>query len=302
MAELTYRPWKDADGVALNDMWGDAEHAAAAGRDLFREATDAPFSRTIVAEDQTVPVAAGVVAEASVHPQRLWAYIEVAKDHRNHGVAATLLAMLRQEAAAADTSTNRLRAKVGPGTAGEAFAASAGLGAIQRSRIVRVSPGSLGVGDLAEDESRKVEDLATGSVELTRALWDFYRDVHQWDPPAEIGIGKVNQLFLGHDAGAHGAVVLRAEGSILAFAISYTQPQEDPEAAQPPADVLLGYDTSSPASASGDGVRQLLALLTHQYPVEVEVDDSMEVLCQVLDPLIASGAAEVVSETNIVSE
>lgn len=300
MVELTYRPWKESDGAALNDIWGDAEHAAVAGRELFREPVDTPFSRTIVAEDQTVPVAAGVVAEAGVHPERLWAYIEVAKDHRNHGVAATLLAMLRQEAAAARTSTNRLRAKVGPGTAGEAFAASAGLGPIQRSRIIRVAPGSLLLGDLAEDTSRKVEDLATGSVELTRALWNFYRDVHQWDPPADLGIGKVNQLFLGEQAGAHGAVVLREEGKILAFAISYTQPQEDPEAPQPPADVLLGYDTAS--AASGGGVRQLLALLTHQYPVEVEVDDSMTVLCDVVDPLIASGAAEVISETNIVSD
>lgn len=300
MAELTYRPWKDSDGAALNDIWGDAEHAAVAGRELFREGSDTPFSRTIVAEDKTIPVAAGVVAEAGVHPERLWAYIEVAKDHRNHGVAATLLAMLRQEVEAAETSTSRLRAKVGPGTAGEAFATSAGLGPIQRSRIVRVSPGSLRIGDLAEDESRKVEDLATGSVELTQALWDFYRNVHQWDPPADIGIGKVNQLFLGPESGAHGAVVLRAEGRILAFAISYTQPQEDPEAAQPPADVLLGYDTA--AAASGDGVRQLLALLTHQYPVEVEVDDSMKVLCDVVDPLIESGSAVVISETNIVSD
>lgn len=300
MAELTYRPWEASDGAALNDVWGDAEHAATAGRELFREAADTPFSRTIVAEDQTIPVAAGVVAEAGLHPERLWAYIEVARDHRQHGVGATLLAMLRREVDAAGTSTNRLRAKVGPGTAGEAFATSAGLSPIQRSRIIRVLPGSLRIGDLAEDESRKVEDLATGSVELTQALWAFYRDVHQWDPPAEIGIGKVNQLFLGQEAGAHGAVVLRQEGSILAFAISYTQPQEDPEAAQPPADVLLGYDTSS--SASGDGVRQLLALLTHQYPVEVEVDDAMKVLCDVVDPLIEAGSAEVVSETNIVSE
>ncbi|GAB3249100.1 GNAT family N-acetyltransferase [Arthrobacter pigmenti] len=300
MAELTYRPWKDSDGAALNDIWGDAEHAAVAGRELFREGSDAPFSLTIVAEDKTIPVAAGVVAEAGVHPERLWAYIEVAKDHRNHGVAATLLAMLRQEVEAAETSTSRLRAKVGPGTAGEAFATSAGLSPIQRSRIVRVSPGSLRIGDLAEDESRKVEDLATGSVELTQALWNFYRNVHHWDPPADIGIGKVNQLFLGPESGAHGAVVLRDEGRILAFAISYTQPQEDPEAAQPPADVLLGYDTA--AAASGDGVRQLLALLTHQYPVEVEVDDSMKALCDVVDPLIQSGSAVVISETNIVSE
>lgn len=300
MTELTYRPWDPSDGAALNDIWGDAEHDAIAGRELFREPTDAPFSRTIVAEDEGIPVAAAVVAEAGVHPERLWAYIEVAKDHRGHGVGATLLAMLRQEAQRAATPTQRLRAKVGPNSAGAAFAASSGLKPIQRSRIIRVAPGSLRLEGISEDSRKDVEELATGSVELTRALWDFYVNVHQWDPPADIGIGKVNQLFLGEAAGAHGAVVLREHGKIRAFAISYTQPQEDPEADQPPADVLLGYDTSNGNAA--EGVRQLLALLTHQYPVEVEVDDSMTALTAVVDPLIEAGGAAVVSETDIVSE
>lgn len=300
MTELTYRPWDPSDGAALNDIWGDAEHDAIGGRELFREPTEAPFSRTIVAEDEGIPVAAAVVAEAGVHPERLWAYIEVAKDHRGHGVGATLLAMLRQEAERAATSTQRLRAKVGPDTAGAAFAASSGLKPIQRSRIIRVAPGSLRLEGISEDSRKDVEELATGSVELTRALWDFYVNVHQWDPPADIGIGKVNQLFLGEAAGAHGAVVLREHGKIRAFAISYTQPQEDPEADQPPADVLLGYDTSDGNAA--EGVRQLLALLTHQYPVEVEVDDSMTALTAVVDPLISAGGAAVVSETDIVSE
>lgn len=300
MTELTYRPWTSSDGAALNDIWGDAEHDAIAGRELFRESTDTPFSRTIVAEDQGVPVAAAVVAEAGVHLKRLWAYIEVARDHRGHGVGATLLAMLREEAERGSAPTQRLRAKVGPGTGGAVFAASAGLKPIQRSRIVRVAPGSLRLEGISGDSRKNVEELAIGSVELTKALWDFYVNVHQWDPPADLGIGKVNQLFLSEAAGAHGALVLREHGTIRAFAISYTQPQEDPEADQPPADVLLGYDTSDDNAAVG--VRQLLALLTHQYPVEVEVDDSMTALTAVVDPLVSSGGAAVVSETDIVSE
>ncbi|GAB3521853.1 GNAT family N-acetyltransferase [Arthrobacter monumenti] len=300
MTELTYRPWDPSDGAALNDIWGDAEHDAIAGRELFREPSDEPFSRTIVAEDQGIPVAAAVVAEAGVHPERLWAYVEVAKDHRGKGVGGTLLGMLKKEAEAAGTGTQLFRAKVGPGTPGASFAASAGLKPIQRSRIVRVAAGSLRLEGISEDSRKDVEDLATGSVELTRALWDFYVNVHQWDPPADIGLGKVNQLFLGEAAGAHGAVVLRENGKIRVFAVSYTQPQEDPEAEQPPADVLLGYDTSDPNAS--EGVRQLLALLTHQYPVEVEVDESMTALTAVVDPLIEAGGAAVVSETDIVSE
>ncbi|BAS08155.1 gcn5-Related N-acetyltransferase [Arthrobacter sp. Hiyo4] len=65
-----------------------------------------------------IPVAAGVVYEASLHPERLWAYIEVARDHRRAGIGATLLTMLRGEAGQAPSGVTRLRAKVQPGTPG----------------------------------------------------------------------------------------------------------------------------------------------------------------------------------------
>ncbi|MBT1002609.1 GNAT family N-acetyltransferase [Paenarthrobacter sp. DKR-5] len=299
MAELNYRPWREGDDRALNEIWSDAPSAAAAGRELFRPASDTPWSRTIVAEDQGIPVAAGVVGEASVHPERLWAYVEVAKDHRQAGVGSTLLAMLRREAAAGPQAGKPLRAKVATGSAGAAFAASAGLKPIQRSRIVRVRPGALRLGGLAEDSGQQVEDLATGSVELTRALWDFYTAVHTWDPPADLGLGRVNQLFLSEGAGAHGAVVLREQGAIKAFAISYSLPAADaPEDAA--ADVLLGYDTTAPGTEAA--VEKLLALLVHRYPVELELDDSMTALAAVVDPLIAAGTADVLSETLVVSE
>lgn len=300
MTELTYRSWQDSDGAALNDLWGDAQHDAIAGRELFRGSTDTPFSRTIVAEDQGIPVAAAVVAEATVHPERLWAYIEVAKDHRRAGVGSTLLAMLRREVADAGTFSSRLRAKVSPATAGAHFAAAAGMTPIQRSRIVRVQPSALPLSGISEDSKANIEDLATGSVELTRALWNFYVSVHQWDPPADLGLGRVNQLFLSESAGAHGAVVLREHGAIRAFAVSYSQPQMEADADQPPADVLFGYDPA--AADSIQPVQTLLALLAHQYPVEVEVDDAMTALTAVVDPLITAGGAAVVSETDILSD
>ena len=56
---------------------------------------------------------------------------------------------------------------------------------------------------------RAIEDLATGSVELTSALWNFYRRAHEWDVPAEVGLGKVNRYFLSDEVRAFGAVVLR---------------------------------------------------------------------------------------------
>ena len=158
-----------------------------------------------------------------------------------------------------------------------------------------------------------MEDLATGSVELTRAVWEFYRSVHDWDPVAEIGIGAVNRQLLSDTAGAFGALVLRAgaPGSdgpapITAFAVSYRpfdpQDPEDRATRFEAADVLLGY---VPGASSGDGsareagaaVETLLALLVRDYPVELEVDDSMTPLVAVVDNLLEAGVAHVVTET-----
>jgi hypothetical protein len=176
---------------------------------------------------------------------------------------------------------------------------------------VRVEPGALPLAGIDEDSGEKIKDLATGSVELARAVWDFYRAVHQWDPPAELTIGKVHQLFLSAAAGAHGAVVLRSEGRIKAFAVSYER--ADPDS---PADVLFGYlpDADGEAEdadgagggasdrASADASRKLLALLVHQYPVILELDDSMLPLRAVVEPLLEAGTAVVLSETHTVSD
>ncbi|OMH23960.1 hypothetical protein BKD30_10080 [Tersicoccus phoenicis] len=304
---ITYRAWAEGDDLALLQILGDASHPALAeGRALLRPASESPFVRTVVAEDDGVPVAAGVVSEASVHPERLWVYIEVARERQREGIGSTVLAMLRRQMDAAPVQ--RLRAKVDLDSPGAHFAAAAGFRPLQQSRVVVVHPKALPLVPLHEDGSQVIEDLATGSVELTTALWEFYRAVHQWDPPADLSVGRVNQLFLGEASGAHGAVVLREGGAIKAFAVSYAaaapdNPALDPSADRPddePTDVLLGYDPTAhnPAFALG----QLLALLVASYPVAVEVDESMGDLADLLAPLIAGGQAEVVQQTLIVAD
>ena len=137
---LEYREWKEGDDLALLEIWGGPETLQA---EQFRAAlapsSNQPWRRCIVAEDVVdgvrIPVAAGVVHEASLHPERLWAYIEVAKDHRRSGVGATLLTMLRREAGNSPSGVSKLRSKVEPGTPGAAFAEAAGLGPIQRSQF-----------------------------------------------------------------------------------------------------------------------------------------------------------------------
>ncbi|MDT0118563.1 MULTISPECIES: GNAT family N-acetyltransferase [Kocuria] len=315
---IEYRPWREDDDLRLLEVWPDAPSAPAqAFRARLGADDDAAFSRTLVATDAGVPVAAGVVYESPWHPRRLWAYVEVAPDRQHEGIGRELLARLRKVAADAPSSVTALRSRVTPGSAGESFAKAEGLTPAMRSRVVRVAAGALpepALGQTADGSwVRSVEDLATGSVELTRAVWEFYRSVHDWDPVAEIGIGAVNRQLLSDTAGAFGALVLRAgaPGSdgpapITAFAVSYRpfdpQDPEDRATRFEAADVLLGY---VPGASSDDGsareagaaVETLLALLVRDYPVELEVDDSMTPLVAVVDNLLEAGVAHVVTET-----
>lgn len=347
MAQLTYRPWREGDDRALLELWGDAEGAAA---EQFRGALapdsdgaraegasvathdgaasppasgplavtpPAVWRRCLVAEDQGIPVAAGVVYEAALHPARLWAYIEVARDHRRAGVATEILGRLREAAAAAATAhaadlavgAAKLRTKVTAGTPGAAFAEASGFTVLQRSREVLVRPGSLklpvfGDGTDTGDSSPLVEDLATGSVELSDAVGRYYAEVHAWDPPAPISVGRAQQLFLSDAAGAHGAVVLRApaasafgagvapakkKGRLRAFAVSYAGPAS--AVAEQPSEVLLGHEVRLDPADAADAVRGLLALIAYQHPVQLEVDDSMAAVRAAVDPLLAAGAA-----------
>lgn len=319
MSDYTLRPWQEGDELQLMQIWPDAEtdHAAAFRTGLTVDG-DQPWRRTIVAEHEGIPVAAATAYETSLHHQRLWAYVEVAPDHRRRGLGGHLLDQLRQAAEEAPSGIRRLRCKVEPGTSGAAFAQWAGMGSIQRSRMVRVEAGAIPTQPLRTGEdgepNQAVEDLATGSLDLTQALWDYYVAVHQWDPPAEQSLGRVNRMFLSDEAEAFGAVVLRddlekarAEGRrapIAAFAVSYKplDPDEPGREISPeePTEVLIGYDVTS--EKAQEDLVQLISLLVNQYPIIIEVDDSMRVLAELVDALIQRGSASVEEETLVVAD
>jgi GNAT superfamily N-acetyltransferase len=318
---IQYREWREGDDLALLEVWGDPETVQAGQfRGTLAPSGNAPWRRCIVAEDVVdgvaIPVAAGVVHEASLHPERLWVYVEVARDHRRAGIGSTLLMMLRREAEGSPSGVTRLRCKVEPGTTGAAFAEAAGLTPIQHTRLVVVEPAALKLpvfGDGSEEAaSERIEDLATGSVELSDVVGRYYSSVHGWDSPGELGIGTVQRLFLDELSGAHGAIVLRApkasafgsgvpasrKGKIQAFAISYAQGNSDH-----PSDVFLGHEPELDADEAEAAVRDLLALIAYQYPVLMEVDDSMAALRAVVGPLMEAGKARRQgSETFVVAD
>jgi GNAT superfamily N-acetyltransferase len=330
---IAYREWREGDDLALLEIWGGPETVQAGQfRGTLAPSGNAPWRRCIVAEDVVdgvaIPVAAAVVHEASLHPERFWAYIEVARDHRRTGIGSTLLTMLRHEAAQSPSGVSKLRCKVEPGTPGAAFAEAAGLVPIQRSRLVVVDPAPLKLpvfGDGSESAATdQVEDLATGSVELSDVVGRYYTAVHGWDSPGELSVGTVQRLFLDDLSGAHGAIVLRApkasafghgiaasrKGRLEGFAISYAQAMpgtdsDGPGAAGPaePTDVFLGHEPKLGADEARAAVRDLLALIAYQHPVMLELDDAMTALGAVVEPLLDSGKAHVQgSETLVVSD
>ncbi|GAA1117313.1 GNAT family N-acetyltransferase [Citricoccus alkalitolerans] len=315
----------------------DAQHHQ--DRAMLRPSSDAPWARCLVAEDEGIPVAAAVVYASSVHPQRLWFYAETARELRGRGLATALLAALRAEAETARAegklATTELKTRFavtsaalpdsaadragsdGAGAASasavagaqldlaggpvehaaEPFLAGQGFAPLQRSRRIAVGPGVIKAPEL-DGTGLAVEDLATGSVELTQAVAEFYAATHGWDP-SDLSIGQAQQLLLGPATGASGAVVLRSKpktqgGGIDAFAISYT-----PERTEDPTDVLLGWNPELASVDAQAAAASLLALLTTQYPVQLELDDSMDILTPILDQLLATGHARVLLDTRI---
>ncbi|WP_237739501.1 hypothetical protein [Arthrobacter sp. TB 26] len=67
--------------------------------------------------------------------------------------------------------------------------------------------------------------------------------------------------------------------------------------------MFLGHDPKLPADEARAAVRDLLALIAFQHPVLLELDDSMEALRAVVEPLLESGKARVQgAETLVVSD
>ncbi|CAM3078744.1 hypothetical protein PSET11_02389 [Arthrobacter ulcerisalmonis] len=336
---IEYREWREGDDLALLEIWGDPEtYQARQFRSSFAVSSaggnGAPWRRCIVAEDVLdgvgIPVAAAVVYEAALHPERLWAYIEVAPDHRRAGIGATLITMLRREAEQSPSGVAKLRAKVEPGTPGANFAATFNLAPIQRSRLVVVDPGALRLPVFPETDraggenagSDVVMDLATGSVELTDVVGRYYTAVHDWDSPGELSVGQVQRLFLDDLTGAHGAIVLRSQpgsafgsgvaasrkGRIRAFAVSYAAQATDADG-QPagnesaPTDVFVGHEPALEAADAAEAVRDMLSLIAYQHPLMLELDDAMTALRAAVEPVLTAGTAHVVgSDTWVVSD
>ncbi|WP_159622403.1 GNAT family N-acetyltransferase [Ruania rhizosphaerae] len=312
---VTFRAWREGDEVAAAAAFG-ASDTPQANLDRLLLGPDAedPWRRCLVAEIDGEVIGAAAVSEARLHPDRLWVYVEVAPDHRRQGTGSELVRRLREVASPSGVGALRARYTAG-NEAAEGFAAALGLELVHRSRQVLVQPGALDVPTFGPT-GPALEDLATGSVELSKLVVAFYDATHSsWDR-SEMTLGRAQDLLLAPETGARGAIVLRdrpkpSGGTILAFAVSYDPPGLDPNDADAtptvpapddaPTQVLLGYDPELADARSRAAVRHLLAMLAARYPVQIEVDDAMTPLSAVIDDLLVIGSAEIVTETRFVA-
>jgi len=303
MAEVNFRPWRAGDDLQLLQVFGDPRSPQAhQDRTMLRADSDAPFSRCLVATVQDVAVGAGVVFASSLHPQRLWLFVEIAPANRRQGIGRELVRRLRALIPGDQPGELKARYTVTPGDAAEAaagFCEALGLKEIQVSRDVILEPGALAEPDFETNE-RVIEDLATGSVELTKLVMDFYNATHQWDP-AQMTLGSAQRMLLDEHTGAQAALVLRDRpkaqgGNILAFAVSYLPARENA-----PSDVLVGHNPAFSDEDVAEAVRDMVAMLIHQYPVKLEVDSSMFVLSSLVDALAGVEQATVISTTHILA-
>lgn len=303
MTEVNFRPWRSGDDLELLQVFGDPRSPQAhQDRTMLRADSATPFSRALVATVEDVAVGAGVVFASSLHPQRLWLYVEVAPANRRQGVGSALVQQLRGLIPTGLPTELKARYTVTVGDQAEAaagFCAALGLNPIQLSRDVILEPGALAEPDFESNE-RVIEDLATGSVELTKVVMDFYNATHHWDP-AQMSVGSAQRMLLDDNTGAQGALVLRDKpknegGKILAFAVSYI-----PARAEAPTDVLVGHNPAYSDDEVAESVRDMVAMLIHQYPIKLEVDSSMFVLSSLVDALVGVEQATVISTTHIVA-
>lgn len=303
------RAFADGDDLKLNSILADPQNPAAhMARSLLRADADAPVSRAVVAEvDDEVLIGGAAIAESPAHPTRAWVHVEVAPTDQQRGVGTALLTAVREAAVGTALEGLPLRARVEPGTPGAEAVEAWGFSPLFRTRVVRIDAAALG--GMGVDRLDDFEVTATGSVALTQAFGDWYQGVNRADPAAEMTIGQVNQRFLSEQTGAHGAALMRREGELTAFAVSFPAIDDDEDGAT---ELTVGsvYDGSSHADetekspefqAALEDTAVLVSRLSTDTPVVVEVTDEMPVLTVLVDGLLEAGKARVLYEYETVA-
>lgn len=211
---MKFRDWHDGDDLRLLELFSDPHNAQHHhDRSMLGPSTQEPFGTGLVAVDDDIPVAAGALRAQAIHPQRMWCYIETAPLQRQRGIATALLNQLF-ERAPKNTELKTRSAATDLTTA--SWLTSQGFSPIQHTQRVIVASKSFEPIDI------QVQQLATGSVELSKVVAEYYNATHAWDP-SDLTLTQAQQMLLAPQTGAQQAFVTREEKGITAFAIAYPE-------------------------------------------------------------------------------
>lgn len=276
------RDWQDGDDLRLLEIFSDPQNAQHHhDRAMLGPSTQDPLGVGLVAVDDDVPVAAGALRAQAIHPQRMWCFIETAPLQRQRGIATALLEQLRAQVPK-DTALKARSATADTETA--AWLTARGFSPIQHAQRVIVAAKSFDPIDVT------VEELATGSVALSKVVAEFYNATHAWDP-ANLTLTQAQRLLLAPETGAQQALVTREGKQITAFAIAYPGPVPNV------VDLLVGYDPEHPDPT--DYMKALLAVAGAERSLAVEIDNSTTVLNPLIETAIESDTAIIEHESTI---
>lgn len=277
------REWQDGDDLRLLEIFGDpgsAQHHY--DRTMLGPSTQDPFGVCLVAEDDGVPVAAGAIRAQAIHPQRMWCFVETAPLQRRRGIATEVLQRLQAQLPNQDIPLKARSVSGDDDTA--TWLHQHGFAEILRSQRVILAAGSL------TDPKHEVEQLATGSVELSKIAAEYYNATHDWDPSA-LTITQAQQLLLAPSTGAQQAFVTREAGKIVAFAIAYPGPVANV------VDLFVGYDPTH--ADPTEHVRALLAVTGEHRSLGIDIDKSTTVLNALLAQALDADSALIEHESII---
>lgn len=279
---MNIRDWQDGDDLRLLELFGDpatAQHHH--DRTMLGPATREPFGVGLVAVDDGIPVAAGAIRAQAIHPQRMWSYIETAPLQRQRGIATELFNQLVEQAP--DNTSFKTRSVTGDEDTAT-WLTHRGFSPIQHSQRVIVASESFDNTDI------EVQQLATGSVELSKVLAEYYNATHAWDP-SELTLTQAQQLLLAPHTGAEQAFITREEKNITAFAIAYPGPIPNV------VDLFVGYNPNHPDPTQH--VQTLLAVAGEQRSLAIEIDNSTTVLNALIETAVESDTAIIEHESTI---
>lgn len=305
--------------------------AAHMARSLFRPSADAPLLRSVLAEVVPgVPVGAAAIAESPLHPFRAWVNVEVAAEERGHGLGRELFEAVSAETVGTPLEGLDLRARVEAGSDGEKFAEALGFSPLTTTRVIKVPAGALPPSGGGRAEDLEIVSTGSVKLTKAFLEWYIAVNRNDAVTPLTIGqvsqaflseaAGAHGAAMLMSDSAAAGSGDAGSGSTpasgLSAFAVSYAR-EADPTAVggsqdasanlpgegeeEPATELILGSmfetredvadATAEEFDAAVSDAELLLARLSVDADVVIEVTSGMPVVSALADRLLAAGQA-----------